>query len=61
MTKEEIVEFFLQHPEISLNQVEKKLNIPQSTLSKAVKKHRPIPEKYVGVLSDFVMSISPVK
>lgn len=45
------VEYFKTHPLISLNALEKKLNIPQSTLSKAVKGHRPIPIGYWYKLS----------
>ena len=46
-----LIEYFKTHPLISLNALEEKLNIPQSTLSKAVKGHRPIPIVYWYKLS----------
>jgi len=46
-----LIEYFKTHPLISLNGLEQKLNIPQSTLSKAVKGHRPIPIGYLYKLS----------
>lgn len=46
-----LIQFLKKHELISLNALESKLNIPQSTLYKAVKGHRTIPIGYWYKLS----------
>lgn len=52
MTAEKIISHIKAREWISLNALEKKLGIPQSTLSKAVNGERALPKKWVKPLAE---------
>jgi hypothetical protein len=47
---EKIIEFLTEHPALSLNQLEKAAELPQSLLSKAMKGKRRLNQKHIEKL-----------
>ena len=47
---EKIIEFLREHPALSLNQLEKAAELPQSLLSKAMKGKRRLNQKHIEKL-----------
>jgi len=52
---EKIIEFLKDHPAVSLNQLEKAAELPQSLLSKAMKGIRRLNQKHIEKLVSFLV------
>lgn len=52
----DIIDWLRDHPLLSLNAIEKQLDLPQGTLSKALKGSRDLPVKHQSPLAELLKS-----